>query len=137
MLPENTLNDVSQVPAVSSLLVTVRVQVQSGVHERLRNAARLSSLTSPPVEGFAARKFANVSSRVKPASAAWSTCTRPLPTSSMFHDVTPSSWKPSLLAVVCNADLTSGTVQSGCTARISAPAPAVCGEDIEVPLRNA
>ena len=69
-----------------------------------------------------------------PARAAFVRSTRPLPTSSGSHGVIPSSFVPPVKAVIISADLTSGAVQVGRTARTSAAAPAVCALDMEVPL---
>src|SRR4029079_16797980 len=47
--------------------------------------------------------------------------------------VAPSSLTTLVLAVVIMADLIWPGVQSGCSALSSAPEPAICGLDIEVP----
>src|SRR3569623_1110916 len=114
-------------PLVLRRFLTTRVQEQPVVSQAvLRSSGRFKVFTSPGVaeSGLAAKKCAVVSSMVRPASAALLRSTRPLPMSSIFQGVVPSSSTPLVLvAVIMSADLTSITDQSGCTARTSAAAP--------------
>jgi hypothetical protein len=134
---------VKLVPAVDQFVATlrvfrtVRVQEQVGVQFMFRADGTFRVLGSPLVGelGSAARKFAKVSCMTSPARAAFVRSTRPLPTSSAFHGVAPSSLVPPSKLVIIIADFTSGAVQAGFTARTRAAAPVRCGADIEVPLR--
>ena len=123
-----------QLVADVTVLRTVRVQVQLGVHSMLRTDGMFKVLGSPPVLGFASMKCCVVSSITKPARAALVRSTRPVPTSSASHGVVPSSLVPPLNEVIIRADFTSETVQSPCTARTSAAEPELWGVDIDVPL---
>src|SRR6185437_14463057 len=70
-----------QLVAVVSVLRTVRVQVQLGVHSILRNDGMFKVLGSPPLLGSASRKCWVVSSITNPARAALVRSIRPVPTS--------------------------------------------------------
>src|SRR5512141_3184148 len=124
-----------QVPGAFNRFLNLRVQVQLVPQAVLRTDAMFRSfmLIEPPV-GLAARKLSGDSSSVRPARVALLRSTRPLPTSSTVHGVVPSCSTPVRVAVVWMADLISIGDQLGCTARTSAPEPARCGEDIDVPL---
>ena len=69
---------VQLVPDVS-VLRTVRVHVQSGVHSILRSDGMFKVLGSPPVFGFASRKCCVVSSITRPARAALLSSILPVP----------------------------------------------------------
>ena len=74
-----------------------------------------------------------VASKVRPGSPALVRSTRPEPSSKALAGVTPSSLTTWVQAVVISADLIWPGVQSGCSALISAPEPAMCGLDMDVP----
>src|SRR5688500_5411575 len=117
-----------------SVLRNVRVKVHTPVQLAFWMAARFRVEASPPKAGLAASKRALVSLSTSPARAARSACTRPAPPACALAGVVPSSSNTLRVAVMVSADLISGTVHDGCSWRISAAAPAVCGEAIEVPL---
>src|SRR5262249_3661789 len=102
---------VQLVPDVT-VLRTVRVKVQLGEHSILRTDGTFKVLGSPPVPGFASRKFWVLSFITSPARAALLSSILPVPTSSASHGVVPSSLVPPLNEVIIRADFTSWTVQS-------------------------
>src|SRR5262249_57988303 len=59
---------------------------------------------------------------------------RPEPMSYGSAGVTPSCLTTVVLALVISADLIWPGDQSGCSALSSAPAPATCGDDMDVPV---
>ena len=125
-----------QVVATPRVLRKVRTQTHSPGQLVKRMLGKFRVRGFPPVLGSEATKLAKVSFITRPDSSALLRSTRPLPTCSGFHGVAASDHRPSRFAVNCMADLTSCGVQVGCAERISAAEPAVCGEDIEVPVRK-
>ena len=123
---------------VSAMLVTSRVNVQTSRQFWSTNAGRLRVRGSPPVSGSAARKSSVDSSMISPTRPAASRSRRPEPTSNGSEGVWPSSLSiASSSAVDASAERISAGDQSGCRAFSSAPAPAPCGEAIEVPCMNS
>src|SRR5262245_58021723 len=123
-----------QLVADVTVLRTVRVNVQLGVHSMLRTDGVFKVLGSPPVLGLASRKCWVVSSITSPARAALLSSILHVPTSSASHGVVPSCLLPPLNEVIIRADFTSWTVQSLWTARTNAAEPELWGVAIDVPL---
>src|SRR5262245_44135075 len=116
-----------QLVADVSVLRTVRVHVQLGVHSILRTDGTFKVLGSPPVLGFASIKCCVVSSITKPARAALVRSSLPVPTSSASHGVVPSSLVPPLNEVIIRTDFYSATGQSLCLVRSNAVVTALTG----------
>src|SRR5947199_4824071 len=72
-------------------------------------------------------------SKTRPGAAAFDGSISPEPMSNGVPGVVPSSSLTLGLAVVMRADLIAAGDHVGCACLTSAPAPATCGEDIDVP----